>query len=889
MVNISIINRLVGLTLFLASFICFQASGHILKGKVSDINGDPIPYATIFVKELSMGTTTNIDGIFEIEVPAGLYTLNFRRIGYIPKTEAVEVKTTILELTIILEEYVHHIKEVKVLGTGEDPAYPIMRKAIGLASYHQNIVESYTANLYLRGTVKIDKVPGIIRGHLRRHDIPVKSGDIFVDETVSKVTFKAPDKYHQEVTTLNTTFPEAIDVSIVEFFGSSLYLDRVDMWVSPLARNAFAHYYYAYEDYEIEGKYTISKIKVTPKRKSKQLFKGYIYIIDNLWCIHSAELTFRNPYGEITAKQVFDEVAPTIWLPVSYHFFAVGGYIGVKGTVKIGGSVKYVDLKPNYKLIALKGESPYVVEIEETKEDITPESKKSTKRERVRKEKVEKILTKGEIDNRDMHRLSKFIEEEAISNRKDTVKSLELKEKATRNIQKGAEMHDSAHWAEIRAIPLTSIEIKSFNKRDSLIIATGGKSHYVVTPIKKKKKNLSDLSEIVFFGKNYQNRDTTLFTHYRGLINANSIGFNVVDGWHYSQEATFRKILSKKKDITFTPRISWAFSRKTFLWSNRTTLNYSPYKRGLFILDFGKFTKDFNTLYGIDPLLNAISSILIRENYARFFEDRFIDVFNRIDLSNGLTLYTGFGCHSYKRLENTTNWPGFNSQYLYYPNIPNNDEITDKSLNNQKSSTLKLKLEYTPRYFFYIRKGKKVMSHSSFPTYWIGYTKGIKNLFGSDSDFDYLETGLKQKISAAPSTSVHYEFRAGWFLNNNQIHFSEFTHTNTQSIGLLLKEHRHAWSLPDYYQLATSNYFVEGHISLKAPYIALKYLPLVRNTTWRETVRFSLYSKPGYTNYFEAGYSLSEILLTADIGIFIGWKNWDFYKIGINMVIRLSK
>jgi hypothetical protein len=47
---------------------------HNLKGIVTGKDGTPIPYATVFIKEISLGTTTNDDGKFELDLKPGIYT-----------------------------------------------------------------------------------------------------------------------------------------------------------------------------------------------------------------------------------------------------------------------------------------------------------------------------------------------------------------------------------------------------------------------------------------------------------------------------------------------------------------------------------------------------------------------------------------------------------------------------------------------------------------------------------------------------------------------------------------------------------------------------------------------------------------------------------------------
>jgi len=62
-------------------FILFSgnALAHNLKGTIKNRSGEPIPYATVYVKEVSLGTTTNIDGEFELELPNATFTINFRK------------------------------------------------------------------------------------------------------------------------------------------------------------------------------------------------------------------------------------------------------------------------------------------------------------------------------------------------------------------------------------------------------------------------------------------------------------------------------------------------------------------------------------------------------------------------------------------------------------------------------------------------------------------------------------------------------------------------------------------------------------------------------------------------------------------------------------------
>ncbi len=105
------------LLLFLVSPFIIFFSAHaqqVITGKVlSTEDNTGLPGVNVLVKNTSIGTTTNIDGDFSLEVPADANTLVFSFIGY--KTEEVNIgnRTNIL---VSLEPDVTELTEVIVTG-----------------------------------------------------------------------------------------------------------------------------------------------------------------------------------------------------------------------------------------------------------------------------------------------------------------------------------------------------------------------------------------------------------------------------------------------------------------------------------------------------------------------------------------------------------------------------------------------------------------------------------------------------------------------------------------------------------------------------------------------------------------------------------------------------
>ncbi len=92
------------------------AQARIVTGRViSAQDNEPLPSVTIVVKGTTTGTTTDIDGNYRLEVPAGNQTLVFSFIGYETREVSVGNQSTI---NVSLSEDVRSLNEVVVIGYG---------------------------------------------------------------------------------------------------------------------------------------------------------------------------------------------------------------------------------------------------------------------------------------------------------------------------------------------------------------------------------------------------------------------------------------------------------------------------------------------------------------------------------------------------------------------------------------------------------------------------------------------------------------------------------------------------------------------------------------------------------------------------------------------------
>src|ERR1044072_5307190 len=106
------------LLLLLAVGICVSqlyAQTRSLAGKVTTVDGSPIPNASIIIKGTSYGTTTKTDGTYSMNVPAGSKTIVISAIGMSEVEIGIGNKAVI---NVNLESSDKNLAEVVVVGYG---------------------------------------------------------------------------------------------------------------------------------------------------------------------------------------------------------------------------------------------------------------------------------------------------------------------------------------------------------------------------------------------------------------------------------------------------------------------------------------------------------------------------------------------------------------------------------------------------------------------------------------------------------------------------------------------------------------------------------------------------------------------------------------------------
>ena len=881
------INRILPTFLF-----CFISIGSVLaqgiRGRITDAQGEAVPFANIYITQLSTGTSSNIDGNYELKLPAGNWKILFQYIGYQTQSYDLVIGKTFQVKNVQLITQNYKIPEITILASGEDPAYYIMRRAIALAPYYQKQVSKYSCKVYLKGSGVFEEIPTMAKLLMDKKEVKDLQ-EPFVLETVSKIDFELPDKIKQEVLAMHSSGKDN-NTSPMGMITNNLYdADKYGV-VSPVGINALKVYRFHLESVFEDQGFTINKIKVTPKTNGNDVFSGYIYIADLFWNIHSADLKLHIPMTDVNVHQLYAEVNKNTWMPVSLDFDMNFAGLGFKMKFRYVAAITDYNTTLNpaldhtflEKLNNQQAQDQQLFEKMNTGNSTI--QKPSEPKNKVQKQ-IDQLMEKPALSNRETVKLSRMIETE--TKRNSPPEPLEIK--STFKVSSKQVNNDSAYWVSLRPIPLTATEKVSFVKKDSFLLVSS-KPEYQdsVRNFKRKFK-----AKHLLFGKTYDYSIDSIRHFERfsipNLINPTSLSFNSVDGLKMELPFSYYKSDSTGHMMRFGPTFAYGFAREKLDVSFSYEQRLNGLKNNWFSFGAGTTTADYNRTSGLSSINNAFYTLFLEENYMRFYRRDFLQLAVGRDLVNGLNLKIAVDYSDNSPLTNHSNFSfiDFKDKEIQ-PNVPVNNTLIPWQLEGHQSLVTHATLEYTPHHRYSIRNNTKVYAESKYPTFSINYRGAYSGMFGSDARYDLLKTGIRQKIKFGIDDHISYMVNAGTFLNSSKLYFEDFQHFNTQSTGFAFNSTENSFRLLPFYEFSTQKSFVDAHINWQSRRLILKHLPIIKNSSVSENLFVNFLSTPEMKNYMEAGYGIRQLFLLLNVEGVAGFENGKFRSAGIRVSINLK-
>lgn len=704
------------------TLICISISNFAstVSGAISDKEGNPLPFATVFVKNSTTGVSANEKGEYFLELKPGNYILIYSYMGFSDEEKPISIRANQhIYLNISLKKDFSTIDEVEIIADKIDRAKQIMSNVRENRKIYSDNVNSYSSKIYSKtsfekeypskDTIKDEKdnITGI-NDYLQKDKLNLT-------EYIANAYYKKPYKYTEHVIAYHDfsedkppgrsiTIQVDIDDNEIaprQYAAKNPYLFEVTNMLhvfnlynnlidipqlcsqpikSPIGSASGIQYNYEYIESFFEDDVKIYKLRVIPANSHDALFYGSIFIEDSTFALVAADL-FINEKALLMHKHFH--------LYINYDQIQAGVYLPVK-----------LDI---------------LYTIQERKKTVYGETSLSSIDYKVNIE-IDKTLFSNEL---------KTFEDDAYEK-------------------------DSVFWFANRPVELRPAENTFILKTDSI------KRYYESNAFLDEQDSIFNrlywYTPLAGWGRKNHYRGTEFLI---GGIFEQVVPFGI-GGYRHRIPFYFNKEFSNGMLLETKQTIDYGFKNNDLKGKFGLGLTYFP----------KKFVRTFIEIGNTYDLINNYASIEQVFSRSNFVNTKSFEIKQRMEVFNGMFAEALFLFSNQLPINNLelSRW----SEYIF------GDLNEPTEFEQYIKSEFKLVLKYRVNQKFEMRSNKKVIIGKDYPEIRFIWRKGVPGLFNSEVNFDYLELGAKAEHQLARFGDSRWEVLLGSFINKNNLRLLEY-------------------------------------------------------------------------------------------------------------------
>jgi hypothetical protein len=701
--------------------LCF--SNHI-NGVISDKYGEPLPFASIYIKNTTYGVSSNAFGEYFIELKPGNYTIVYSYIGFKSDEKLIILQDIPQKINTILYENDQNLIEYEVVSNTKNKALEIIdkvkkvkndyvRKSYSSKEYSKNTIEKRQFKLQRKDTIEVWQLDTSKTINLKNDVLKfVESyGDFYsIEPNKKNWSFKAyqdfaDTKQEQDFVIIQSfedfgnynITPEyevddkyefLITLSEIEFdlFKNNIPIQIANKpIVSPLSPGSRTYYKYDYLGFFPQKDSTkIHKIQITPRFKNELLLEGVLFIEDSTFLIKSVELELSGP--------------------IQSEF-----------------NIENFHIIQNYQQF----ESQNVIDRKIIDYTI--------------KEEIFKIIGNAVVINSNFN----------LSEKKPDY----FKKNQVKFFSDSANLISNEQWDGFRAIDLKKNEVDYIQYTDSLRDYYQSEQYALE---QDSNYNKISLAKLLWQGIGHKNRYKGYSFYIWPVVS--QFNFFGIGGYRHNLGFNYNKNISDKFKISTENKIDYGIVNKDFKGSTKISIISNNEKYKQLTIGIGDDYKPINRF-------PSISTAFSRSNYVR---KQHIQTAYRTELLNGL--------YGEMKLEYCLQTPidNLDLESDIFNSTDSILELTPLGFEPYRKFESRIQLTWLPFQKFYYKKNKKVVLGTKFPTVNFIYRKGVPKIFQSEVNFDYLELGVNDEFTIPHLGKSKWNIQMGAFVNKKNLRVIEW-------------------------------------------------------------------------------------------------------------------
>ena len=739
----------------LFSFFVFMHTSagfsQVIKGLVRDVKGESIPFAKVWIKNTSQGTITNGKGQYHLDVSQrDRFELRISSIGFESIDTTVELVHEVYECNVVLQS-VQELEEVVVISeSNKEKGKRIMKEVISRRSGFLNAAGRYKCQTYC--FTSLDKRSESVSDTLEE-DSELNMSKMNITEWKSISYFEAKNRYKDVITGfIDYTEKTENRVSVSASFSNR----EIGEPSGGVESNPYI-FVNGIKDADINIFKSIIHAPTISQRPliSPLSYNAFIYY--NFY-LEQTFLEGKEFIYEIRVEPMFKEEAlfsGTLYIksesyePEGYELAVNNGAMGYFKEMRIVCSYQKID----GKLLPVKREFVYLIE--------------------------EKNLFS---ENNFIHGNSRISHDEYQFEFDDSNRNFWLEEKV---YEPRAFDRDTSFWKEIRPFYLESEELSFIQTQDSITNYQSSEKYLLE---QDSLYNSLSVWDFLFNGVGFRNSKKKQSFWFSSIVNGvDPFG---VGGFRYNMDFEYEKEFKNGHAIELRPYLDYGHNNRDLKGTFGLGYLYAPLK-------FAKMSFRIGDTYDFVNSYQSIQGTLSPANRVR---NRVVELNHEFEVINGLYLRTGIEASLRQALTN-----------IVYPEWVDifGDFSQPLEFDDYGVFITEFEFAYRIRQKYILKGNKKIITNARWPLLKFKYRKGFPNLFGTTSDFDFVEFGMNDRIQLNSLGNSEVNVFAGAYLRKNNLRPIEYAYFRTSDLGWFSDPTKSMQMLDT--NLSTSNSYLQAN------------------------------------------------------------------------------
>ena len=393
---------------------------------------------------------------------------------------------------------------------------------------------------------------------------------------------------------------------------------------------------------------------------------------------------------------------------------------------------------------------------------------------------------------------------------------------------------------------------------------------------RRRKRRIETFSETLVDGSRLGTPQNRLRIY--GPLDPASVGYDNLNGITLREQARWNYRFKDNSELYVRGEIGYAFKLRELRYRLLSEWTYLPQRRGRFTLEVRRTNSNFSSKF-----INTVNDALAQETGKVNFDSLGLDYFQRyeftlehsIELTNGLMLHAGIidtyrnpVKHGVRRIVEEHRQELIDAHYSDFAPF--------------------VRLEWTPRQYYWYDRGYKTYIHSPAPTFSIELSRAIPGVLKAESNYGRAEFDMHQSIRLSRTQRIAYHTGFGKFFNQRGEYFINYRFFARSQYPSSWDDDRigGAFHLLDDYWYASSPSYIQAHYMHETPFGLLHLIRPISRFIIKERLYLSALWSEGKSFYNEWGYGIDNNYF--NVGFFVGFKDLNYYSAGVKFRVEIG-